>query len=150
MLLPLKLNHPSLCLKPTAHPKHSMCPNRCILYHVLYFNKLLLAHVRCIYSESKAFPPRICTFLLFCNRQKYNQNVTKAIESPADKETKIPSWMHQGRGQWNSVWICQLWDFSKNKWKAYIEHAFQRLWTHFGLCSLKRSTAVFKIHPAHL
>lgn len=86
MLLPLKLNHPSLCLKPTAHPKYSMCPNRGILHHVLYFNKLLLAHVRCIYSESKAFPPRIRTFLLFCNRQKYNQNVTKAIESPADRQ----------------------------------------------------------------
>lgn len=36
------------------------------------------------YSESKDFPPRIHTFISFYNRQKYNQNVTKAIESPAD------------------------------------------------------------------
>lgn len=152
MLVPLKLNHPSLCFKPTVHPKCSMYPNSCIFHHVFYFSKHLLACVKCIHSEFKTFPPRICTFLLFYTRQKYNQNVTKAIESPVDKKKKqkSPPGCTQGWGQWNSIWNCQLWDFSKNKWKAYIKHAFQGLWTHSGLCSLKRSTAAFKIHPAHL
>lgn len=41
----------------------------------------------------------------FCNRQKYNQNITKAKESPADgqrnnnNKNKNPSWMQQGQGQ---------------------------------------------------
>ena len=90
MLVPLKLSHPSLCFKPTVHPKCSMYPNSCIFHHVFYFSKHLLACVKCIHSEFKTFPPRICTFLLFYTRQKYNQNVTKAIESPVDKKNKNP------------------------------------------------------------
>lgn len=61
-----------------------MRPNRCISHHISSFNKLLLAYVGHIYSESEDFPPRIRTFLSFYNCQKYNKSVIKAMDSPAD------------------------------------------------------------------
>lgn len=143
---------PSCVSNLLFHRRYSMCSNRCILHHI-YFNKPLLAYVVCPYSESKVFPPRIWTFLSFYNRQKCNQNVTKAVESPSDgqrnKQTKkIPSGCKRVKASETLSEIAS--SGISPKWKAYIEHAFQGLWTHFGLRSLKRSTAAFKIHPAHL
>lgn len=115
-----------------------MYPNSCIFHHVFYFSKHLLACVKCIHSEFKTFPPRICTFLLFYTRQKYNQNVTKAIESPVDKEIKIPFWTNPGLRPVKLYLKLPALGFLQKQMKSLHKACIPGIMNSFGLMLFKK------------